>query len=537
LANLFDQPALPGLWGDAEDYDTRMIVERMRRNQAYENSLFGRIADWLGRQQEWFEGASAFNPIAMALEGAQIANRWAGSPAFPERVQQGDMLAPLGLGAMAAPFAVRGAIGSAGGRLAASASDLPMDEASRLARAREMGFDTDTVLYHGTDETFTEFDPAMSRTARYHFFTPDRETASGYGRNVGEYFVRGGKQANLVDPGPEEIAVLRRTYDAIGDDYGFDSFDDFLDAVTSGQMYQMFASPHFQNDVLGDLRAAGFGSVRMPDAGFGGTMSESVVVFDPKNIRSVNAAFDPSKSDSANLLAADTARSSLPGIVINAAAEPQGIRAYGDPRVVGGTAGRTEMLSEDPSVSRVTAYHGSPNTFTLFDEETVPWFSTSERTAERFGADRASNAYHHNASSLQRLKNAGKLHLYRADIEGRILDNDPMAEAAIIAREIGVEEPKTWDEVAELLQWADYQTQIINDARRQGFDAVRFRNVGDDPVGAISDHIAVLNPQAIKNFTQLYADQSRSYLPGTVINAAAEGSRNDRKWRKATNER
>ena len=338
MASLFDQPALPGLWGDAEDYDTRMIVERMRRNQAYENSLFGRIADWLGRQQEWFEGASAFNPIAMALEGAQIANRWAGSPAFPERVQQGDMLAPLGLGAMAAPFAVRGAIGSAGGKL---------------------------------------------------------------------------RPANPLAEGS----------------------------------------------------------------------------------------------------------------------------ASGDPRVVGGTAGRTEMLSEDPSVSRVTAYHGSPNTFALFDEETVPWFSTSERTAERFGADRASNAYHHNASSLQRLKNAGKLHLYRADIEGRILDNDPMAEAAIIAREIGVEEPKTWDEVAELLQWADYQTQIINDARRQGFDAVRFRNVGDDPVGAISDHIAVLNPQAIKNFTQLYADQSRSSLPGTVINAAAEGSRNDRKWRKATNER
>ena len=117
MASLFDPPALPGLWGDAEDYDTRMIVDRMRRNQAYENSLFGRIADWLGRQQEWLEGASAFNPIAMALEGAQIANRWAGSPAFPERVQQGDMLAPLGLGAMAAPFAVRGAIGSAGGKL------------------------------------------------------------------------------------------------------------------------------------------------------------------------------------------------------------------------------------------------------------------------------------------------------------------------------------------------------------------------------------------------------------------------------------
>lgn len=49
----------------------------------------------------------------------------------------------------------------------------------------------------------------------------------------------------------------------------------------------------------------------------------SVAVTDPRNIRSVNAAFDPSKSDSANLLAADTARSSLPGTVINAMTEPE----------------------------------------------------------------------------------------------------------------------------------------------------------------------------------------------------------------------
>ena len=34
---------------------------------------------------------------------------------------------------------------------------LPMDEASRMARAKEMGFDTDNPVYHGTMKDFPEF--------------------------------------------------------------------------------------------------------------------------------------------------------------------------------------------------------------------------------------------------------------------------------------------------------------------------------------------------------------------------------------------
>jgi hypothetical protein len=36
--------------------------------------------------------------------------------------------------------------------------DMPMDEASRMARAQGMGFDTGTPLYHGTDADFAGFD-------------------------------------------------------------------------------------------------------------------------------------------------------------------------------------------------------------------------------------------------------------------------------------------------------------------------------------------------------------------------------------------
>ena len=38
-----------------------------------------------------------------------------------------------------------------------AAGELAMDQASRMARAKEMGFRTDMPLYHGTGETFNEF--------------------------------------------------------------------------------------------------------------------------------------------------------------------------------------------------------------------------------------------------------------------------------------------------------------------------------------------------------------------------------------------
>jgi hypothetical protein len=81
----------------------------------------------------------------------------------------------------------RGSIGT-GGR---PASELPMDHASRMARAEEMGFDTSQPLYHGTrpDANITAFDNSMlgestgtasSKTGT--FLTSSRSQADTYGR-------------------------------------------------------------------------------------------------------------------------------------------------------------------------------------------------------------------------------------------------------------------------------------------------------------------------------------------------------------------
>lgn len=168
------------------------------------------------------------------------------------------------------------------------------------------------------------------------------------------------------------------------------------------------------------------------------------------------------------------------------------------PRGAVGSAG-----GKAPVGNVIRAYHGSPRRFDVFDDGDATWFTTSERTAERFGADRASDNYHQNANSIRRLRNEGRLHLYEVDIDdGRILTVDPLEEAKQAAKSSGIPDPQTWEEAAELLPWGDFQNQIIRDARNQGFDGVRFLNVGDDPVGAVSDHIAVLNNKIIKMLTR-----------------------------------
>ena len=132
------------MMSDAEDVDTQSVVNRMNANQAYEQSPFGRVNAMLTRQTDALEGSSGFNPVNMMLEGAKTANRWLGAAAgHGDRVTYGDMLAPLGVTAMTAPFMPRNALGSAGGKLAAGSGE------PQGVRA-----------YHGSPHDFDKFDAA-----------------------------------------------------------------------------------------------------------------------------------------------------------------------------------------------------------------------------------------------------------------------------------------------------------------------------------------------------------------------------------------
>lgn len=158
---------------------------------------------------------------------------------------------------------------------AAVAKGLPMDQKSRMARAEAMGFDTSKVLYHGTNAQFTEFNSeffgegsSFSDWGEGFYFTDVREAAETYGDTVMEVFLR------MENPATNEVMMSPEIQNVIDDGMGFQTVQEALEKM-------------------------GYDSIIVDHVGGG----REFVVFNPANVRSINAAFDPDYAESADLLA------------------------------------------------------------------------------------------------------------------------------------------------------------------------------------------------------------------------------------------
>jgi hypothetical protein len=183
------------------------------------------------------------------------------------------------------------------GRKGAKAADeLPMDEASRMARAESEGFDTGTTFYHGTKADIDEFNPNPSDAydsgwlGRGTYITTNPGTASAYsGLKAGT----GGERVMPLYARLNDMKIL----------------DVDPSAKIVGQRIEMEegreAARRWAQDQTDELRAQGYDGVRVTyRAGdVGSSAGEELVVFDPKNLRSRSARFDPSKFESASLIA------------------------------------------------------------------------------------------------------------------------------------------------------------------------------------------------------------------------------------------
>lgn len=185
--------------------------------------------------------------------------------------------------------AQRGAI-DLGPKTPVGKSGLPIDEASRMKRAEEMGFDVSRVLYHSTpykgkekkgiEQAIEAFIPSKrGRIGPGVYFSPSSKYAGRYtdvgqeGSNVIPAYIRG-KLA-----GVEEI------------DNAFDEARRILSdkAYETNKDYTTEEWKKLADKIL-------------KDRGFSGKeVRDEVVVFDPKNIRSRFAEFDPAASESAEL--------------------------------------------------------------------------------------------------------------------------------------------------------------------------------------------------------------------------------------------
>lgn len=131
---------------------------------------------------------------------------------------------------------------------------LAMDQASRMQRAREMGFDTDKTWYHGTASDFDAF-------------TPSEKGLSGPGVYLTD------------DPGRATKYAFAATEDGSG--------SRILPVHVRGRI----ASYNMPAD---EAKAQGFTGR--------GSLGPEAVIFDPADIRSVNANFDPAKVGQNGLL-------------------------------------------------------------------------------------------------------------------------------------------------------------------------------------------------------------------------------------------
>ena len=197
--------------------------------------------------------------------------------------------------------------------------DLPMDEASRMARAREMGFTNEA--YHGASADFQSIDPEMASEKTYGtgiWFTDNPDVAATY---AGGIYDSGQTYPSLLNTEnfassdwrgrswgdaregtrmafPEQYGRPSRRIGDIYEDWAsWPSTDSAARAVNQGELSGLRISdvvdigPNIFNRA--DLQK------RLPET------AESIAVFDPRVVRSRFARFDPRLSHLANLNAAN----------------------------------------------------------------------------------------------------------------------------------------------------------------------------------------------------------------------------------------
>lgn len=172
-------------------------------------------------------------------------------------------------------------------RPAAGGVSLPMDSASRAARAAEQGY---RPVYHGTStqggKLFTEFDPARTGGRVSGSRSAQEGVSVSFSPEIAnEYAMRAAQQTG---GDPAVLPLMYRTERPAS--LRLDGTEKNLEVAAT------------LNDAF---RGGGYDSVLMKNYSTpGGITGENIaVVANPNQLRSVQAAFDPSKKSSANLMA------------------------------------------------------------------------------------------------------------------------------------------------------------------------------------------------------------------------------------------
>ena len=147
-----------------------------------------------------------------------------------------------------------------------ASGDLPMDTASRMQRAEAMGFDPTDVQYHGTEADITNFIPSVKgKMGPGVYTTPSQSTANTFSGYPSPY-AEGGNVMPLLTRG------------------------NYIDNADAFAMRPDISGKEGQRILNETLQEAGYAGRQ---AGGRGLLTGERVTFDPRNVRSLFAAFDP----------------------------------------------------------------------------------------------------------------------------------------------------------------------------------------------------------------------------------------------------
>lgn len=198
-------------------------------------------------------------------------------------------------------------------------AELPMDKASRMARAEAMGFTI--AAYHGTGAKFNEFSLDKGKPSPIGGYAPmfadAKAEAQGY---ADERAAEGGKvhllhvllrirKALPVDIRQRSGVITPAEYKAIcGQDFepgqyvknptGYAALRELESTIGWADQRALWTKIYAK---LASLGYDALAYVDVPGDHHNGRYTK-FVVFDPKNIRSIRARFDPAKTDSGKLM-------------------------------------------------------------------------------------------------------------------------------------------------------------------------------------------------------------------------------------------
>jgi hypothetical protein len=183
-----------------------------------------------------------------------------------------------------------------------------------MDRAKAMGFNVDNPMYHGTYKDYQSIDPNKS-----FYVTPNPEYASLY-TNPSASSMGGKKASDFIDPQGNVMKVLikdenilntttpqglnvfnKEFYGQYGNatPLGNRGYPDWTDAEDFAQMFADKNMP-YKGVMVDEGKTPSF-TGGLFDRGI------STAIFDPKQVRSVNAAFDPARASENDILAATLA--------------------------------------------------------------------------------------------------------------------------------------------------------------------------------------------------------------------------------------